>query len=195
MSLAIIVPYRDREEHLKIFVPYMNQYLPEDELIIVDQADNKPFNRGRLLNIGALNTLSDYLVFHDIDMLPIKVGYNERDGVTQIAFSEIQLINYLGGVTMFDKPTFKKSQGFHNDFFHRAEDNEMMFNLRSKKIPVLNRFGIFKQLPHERNSPEFIPELWEKAQLPRTVNMIQTCEYELISKEKKEGYTHIKVKL
>lgn len=195
MSLAIIVPYRDREEHLKIFVPYMKMYLPGDEIIIVEQADEKHFNRAKLLNIGFLNHKSDYYVFHDIDMLPIQVGYSERDGVTQIAFSDIQLIDYLGAVTMYERNIFIKSEGYHNDYFHRAEDNEMMFNLKSKKIPVLNRFGIFKQLQHERNGPEFIPELWEKAQLPRTKNMLETCEYKLISKEVKEGYTHIKVLL
>lgn len=195
MSLCIVVPYRNRSDQLKLFIPSMKSYLPDDQIIVVEQADNKPFNRAKLLNIGFLNSKSTHFVFHDVDMLPVKVAYVEREGVTQIAFSDIQLIDYLGGVTMFESKTFCEVGGYHNDYFHRAEDNEMMFNLKRLRIPVLNRFGIFKELPHERTGPEFIPELWKKAQEPRTKNMLKTCEYELISREVKEGYTHLKVKL
>jgi hypothetical protein len=80
---------------------------------------------------------------------------------------------------MFDQHTFIESGGYNNDFWHRAEDNEMMFNL---SMPVTNRFGIFRQLHHKRNGPEFIPELWQKAQLQRNVNMLKTCEYKLTNR-------------
>jgi hypothetical protein len=57
-KLAIIVPYRDREDHLKQFVPYMENYLLEDlegeadyRIFIINQDDDKPFNRAKLLNI------------------------------------------------------------------------------------------------------------------------------------------------
>lgn len=197
MSLSIIIPYRNRVEQLNIFIPCIKSYLPEANVFIVEQADDKPFNRGKLLNVGSQNVdhHNSYYVFHDIDMLPIKVSYRERDGVTQIAFSDIQLIDYLGGVTMFNPYEFVRSGGYHNDFWHRAEDNEMRFNLKRRGVPVLNRFGIFKQLPHERPEVEFDPVLWKKAQAPRTKDMLKTCEYKLISKELKDGYTHIKVEL
>lgn len=193
--LAIIVPYRDREHQLAQFIPHMNKYLPDAKIVIVEQADDKPFNRGKLLNIGSMHCTVSHYVFHDVDMLPINVSYAERKGVTQIAFSEIQVTDYLGGVTMFDWTTFMKSGGYHNDYFHRAEDNCMMFNLKRLGIPILNRFGTFHQLPHPRTGPEFIPELWQKAQLPRTKNMLATCEYEVVSKEDFVTHTHIKVNL
>lgn len=196
MSLSVIVPYRNREEQLNVFVPFIKSYLPDANVFIIEQADEKPFNRGKLLNVGSQNAVhSSYYVFHDIDMLPIKVSYKERDGVTQIAFSDIQLIDYLGGVTMFNPHEFVRSGGYHNDFWHRAEDNEMRFNLKRRGVPVLNRFGIFKQLTHERPPAEFDPVLWQKAQLPRTKDMLKTCQYELISKELKDGYTHLRVLL
>lgn len=195
MSLCIVVPYRDREEHLKVFIPSIQAYLPGDEIIVVEQADQKPFNRGKLLNVGFIHSDSTHVVFHDVDMLPVKVSYLERGNVTQIAFSDIQLVDYLGGVTMFERKTFKSAGGYHNDYFHRAEDNEMRFKLKKLGIPVLNRFGIFKELQHERPAIEFDPVLWQKAQLPRTKDMLKTCEYKLISKEVKDGYTHLKVEL
>lgn len=192
--LAIIVPYRDREEHLKQFIPHMNKYLPGVKIVIVEQADFQPFNRGKLLNVGFLESHNrDYFVFHDIDLLPIDCNYEGRMAVTQLASSSIQKDNYLGGATMFDKKIFLTIGGYHNDFWHRAEDNEMMFNLKRLKIPVVNRFGTFKQLRHPRTGPEFIPELWAKAQLPRNINMLETCKYELIFKEVYSTHTHLRV--
>ena len=55
-KLSIVVPYRNREEHLKQFVPYMEEYLAKEKIpfhiYIIHQADDKPFNRAKLLNVG-----------------------------------------------------------------------------------------------------------------------------------------------
>ena len=65
---------------LKVFLKKMNQYLSARkmnyEIIVVHQDDAKLFNRGTLLNIGfkyAENLNCDYVVFHDVDMLPLNV--------------------------------------------------------------------------------------------------------------------------
>lgn len=193
--LAIIVPYRNREDHLAQFMPHMNKYLPEAKIVIVEQADEKPFNRGKLINVGHLEEPSDFICAHDVDMLPVNVDYSTKWEVAQLASSEIQTTNYLGGVTMFNWHSFQTAGGYNNEFFSRAEDNEMMFNLKRLGVPVINRFGTFHQLPHPRTGPEFIPELWQKAQLSRTKNMLKTCEYQLISKEVHDTHVHLKVTL
>lgn len=194
--LTIIVPYRNREDHLKQFIPHMNKYVPDAKIIVVEQAGSGPFNRGRLLNIGFLEYPdANFYCFHDVDMLPIQVNYTYEIGVTQLASSEIQKIDYLGGVTMFDGKIFQAAGGYHNDYFHRAEDNEMRFRLRQLKIPVRNRFGQFRQLPHPRSGPEFIPELWQKAQIKRTSDVLKSCKYDLIFRQVHETHTHIKVML
>jgi hypothetical protein len=55
-KLGVIVPYRNREEHLKVFLKKMTQYLNARklnyEIIVVHQDDAKLFNRGMLLNIA-----------------------------------------------------------------------------------------------------------------------------------------------
>lgn len=193
--LAIIVPFRNRHEHLDHFIPHMNKYLPDAKIVIVEQADELPFNRGKLINVGFLEFPTDHICAHDVDMLPINVNYFEGPGVQQKASSEIQKQDYLGGVTIFDHETFWLMCGYHNDYWHRAEDNELMFHLKRLQIPIYNRFGTFFQLPHPRTGPEFIPELWQKAQLPRTKNMLKTCEYQLISKEVHDTHVHLKVTL
>lgn len=170
-DIAIIVPYRNRAEHLDIFLPHMQQYLKDADftwtITIVVQSDNLPFNRAKLLNIGAVNTPAMHYVFHDVDMLPVEVDYSPYNGVKQLAASTIQLNSYLGGVTMFSADAFRNSGGFHNDYFCRAEDNEMRFNLRRLGIPVLEKPGAFKNLPHTPNGKPFDRILWHRAMQPR----------------------------
>ena len=56
--LAIVVPYRDRAEHLAKFVPHVAAYFERDKLDrqiavtinIIEQWGNAPFSRGRLAN-------------------------------------------------------------------------------------------------------------------------------------------------
>lgn len=199
ISPIIVVPYRDRKDHLSQFIPHMRAFLPDAKIVIVEQADDKPFNRAKLLNIGFIEVPGEYYVFHDVDMLPVNVDYTTTIGVTQLASSEIQIRNYLGGVTMFDAETFKKVGGYNNEYFHRAEDNEMRFNLQKLKIPVLELHGEYKTLPHLNSSPSFIAALWYKAQQKRKVqDQLSCCNYKIISREevkKPDVYTHIKVEL
>lgn len=194
--LHIIVPYRDREEHKKQFIPHMRAYLPEAKIVVVEQSDDKPFNRGKLINIGYMETLPNYFVAHDVDMLPLEVDYFECAGVTQLAKSSIQKHGYLGGVTMFDKETFEKVGGYHNEYFHRAEDNELRANLQRLKIPVLELHGKFMFLPHPRSGPEFIASLWYKSQEPRVIqNQLGKWDYPAIEHIECRDYLHIKVAL
>ena len=55
MSL-IIIPYREREEHLKYFIentyPLIKKYMEGVRVVIIEQTSDKFFNRGKLLNIG-----------------------------------------------------------------------------------------------------------------------------------------------
>ena len=48
-DLAIMVPYRDREEHLKQFIPYMKNYLTRKgfsfDFYIIEQEEGKQSNR------------------------------------------------------------------------------------------------------------------------------------------------------
>ena len=192
---TIIVPYRNRQEHLQVFIPAMRAYLPEADIIVVEQADSKPFNRGKLINVGYLETKPDYFVAHDIDMVPLEVDYSPEP-IVQLACNDIQKVDYLGGVTLFSKESFEKLGGYHNDYFHRAEDNELAFNARRLSLPIVLCPGIFDQLPHERSKREFIPYLWMKAQQRRKIqNQMGICKYNLVSREQKEGYTLLKVEL
>ncbi len=156
------------------------------EIILVEQFnDGKDFNRGKLLNIGALFAKGYQFIFHDVDMIPAFDYYPALvySQVMQLAWSDIQTTDYLGGVTSFSQYAFFSLGGYSNNFFSRAEDNEMMFNIKRTKYTVVdNRFMHFVRLNHERTGVEFDHELWKKAQLPRAKDDgIEHCNFVLKS--------------
>jgi hypothetical protein len=128
-KLAIIVPYRNRLEHLGQFVPYMNAYLSERQIsntiYVIEQEAGKPFNRAMLLNIGFLEAglEHDYFVFHDIDMLPSDVDYTYRENPNHLAVAASQFggrlpyAEFFGGVTMFSRNSFVAANGFSNEYW------------------------------------------------------------------------------
>lgn len=153
-KLAIIVPYRDRETNLKIFIEYMHQFLTLQNLtyqiFLIEPEKNVMFNRGLLLNIGYLEALKeidfDCFVLHDVDMLPENLDNQyicNKNYPTQMAIS-VSIYKYLekapnyfineytGGVTSYSKDIFRKINGYSNLFFGwGGEDDDV--NIRSMK--------------------------------------------------------------
>ena len=160
-KLSIIVPYRDREEHLSKFIPYMEntEFLSgiDYEILVVEQ-DDKPFNRGKLLNVGAIESIgASYYCFHDVDMLPILSDYSYVEVPTHLAAEAEQFgyklpyLGYFGGVTLFDKHNFIKINGYSNDYWGwGAEDDDIMFRCIAKEIKPSRKNGRYQSLSHER---------------------------------------------
>lgn len=149
-KLGIIVPYRDRFEHLQIFkkrlLPYLNDRGYNFELIVVEQGDDKAFNRGKLLNVGFLyakKSKCDYIVFHDIDMVPIDVDYSYSDVPLQMATDfigetkRIVFDEYFGGVTMFPIQLFEAINGYSNDYWGWGyEDTDLLHRCKINGLPL-----------------------------------------------------------
>jgi len=161
-KLSIIVPYRNRKEHLDKFLPVIESCKFLDgidyEIVIVEQEEGKPFNRGKILNIGAVYSKnSTYYCFHDVDMLPISSDYSYVSIPTHLA-SEAQQFGfklpyngYFGGVTLFDKYSFTKINGYSNDYWGwGAEDDDVLFRCIAKGIRPARKIGRYLSLSHER---------------------------------------------
>lgn len=148
-KLGVIVPYRNRPEQLKVFKEYISNYLYSKrihhEVIIVEQQDDSPFNRGLLLNWGCRKaewTGCDYVVFHDIDMLPIDVDYSYTDTPVhlvenlEIPEEEDSLFyDYFGGVTMFSLRDIKRVNGFSNNYIGWGfEDDDLFLRCQEKGV-------------------------------------------------------------
>ena len=150
-KLAIIVPYRDRPAHLLTFKQSIVSYLKDKdidyELIIVEQDEAKTFNRGKLLNVGffyAKKLKCDYVVFHDVDMIPLEVDYSYSPKPIHLAsnfvstsdeFNRILWDEYFGGVTMFPSSIFEAINGYSNEYWGWGyEDDDLLF--RCKRFNV-----------------------------------------------------------
>ena len=151
-KLGIIVPYRNRRSHLKEFsrrvLRYMERFNIDYELIVVNQDDAKLFNRGALLNIGfkyAEKLECDYVVFHDVDMIPVNVDYSysevplhlsthflKNDDEGKEVFDE-----YFGGVTLFPMNYFKQIDGYSNKYWGWGyEDTDLLYRCVKKGVPL-----------------------------------------------------------
>lgn len=119
----ILIPYRNRESHLKYFLdntlPIFNQLLPNNKIVILHQANDKLFNRGKLLNVGFKENLdkTKYFITHDVDVNPfhdtVKNLYtdNVNEKVKGIFTSQH---NTLGGVVKISSDNISKINGFPN---------------------------------------------------------------------------------
>ncbi len=77
--VAIIIPFKNREEHLKHFLLNMHPFFSKQQLsygiYIIEPINNITFNRGLLMNIGFLESNKDSKgswqchAYHDVDML------------------------------------------------------------------------------------------------------------------------------
>ncbi len=145
LRLAVVVPYRDRDHHLRRFVPLMQKALEHQGIshrfYIIEQDDRRPFNRGALLNAGALlaREHEDYCVFHDVDMVPDRADYRWAS----MPLSLIENLRpekqrrpyryypeYFGGVTLVDNGVFHSVDGYSNRYRGwGCEDDDLLLRL------------------------------------------------------------------
>ena len=128
----------------------MDEYLTDldYQIFIIEQSDDKPFNRGKLLNIGfkyAVRKRCDYVVFHDVDKIPISIDYSYADYPIHLATNDIPFKEYFGGVTLFPVQDFQKINGFSNNYWGWGfEDDDLRYrcvkhNLHLNRLTFNNK--------------------------------------------------------
>lgn len=169
--VAIIVPYRDREDHLRAFLNNMHSLLPRQQIdygiFIVEQFGNGPFNRAMLMNVGAAEALKQYdfqcLVFHDVDLLP-EDDRNLYSCPVQPRHMSVAINSFLyrlpyddifGGVSAMTVEHFRQVNGFSNMFWGwGGEDDDMSNRLRQKKLYISRypaNIARYKMLKHAKD--------------------------------------------
>lgn len=164
--LAIVVPYRDREAHLQLFVPYLHDYFRHDKLDrqipwtlhIVEQADDLPFNRGQLANAAfrLVGDTADYLCIHDVDLLPLWADYAYPAQPARLCLHGTQVAEqayaYFGGVTAITMDDFGHCNGFSNGYWGWGlEDIDLRLRLLLSGLRVEARDGRYNALRHAHN--------------------------------------------
>jgi hypothetical protein len=174
--LKIVVPYRDRAGHLRDFLPHIREYLADSDIayhiVIAEQDEGLPFNRGAIKNAGfLLGGASDYTCFHDVDYLPLNADYGWTDDPACLvlvgaegrpvktggAVRRIQLdkVAFFGGAVMMPDDLFRRVNGYSNDYWGWGfEDTDLARRFASSDIACVRRPGVFCPLPHDSHGYE-----------------------------------------
>lgn len=166
--LVIVIPYRDRAEHLSKLLPHLVTYFERDrlaqaipyEIHIAEQAPGRPFNRGAMKNAGfaVAHSNADYVVFHDVDYLPIWADYSCVHRPTSLIAWGVQEIkddlpaNTPGCVVAVPVDDFVRVNGYSNDYWAWGfEDVDLQARLHMAGLKWERRDGTFMPLPHEHH--------------------------------------------
>lgn len=150
VRLIFIVPYRDRQQHLDMFLQHMTTHilcdLPPEyyRILIIHQCDTRSFNRGAMKNIGFLAVKQMYpntyrhitLVFNDVDCMPKTkkiLNYETTPGIVKhfygYKFS-------LGGIFSIHAGNFELINGFPCFWSWGYEDNMLQNRVHKYKLKI-----------------------------------------------------------
>ena len=164
----IIVPYRDRLEHMKYFIknycPLLKKNVVNSKVIFIEQDfSNNYFNRGMLLNIGfdLYKNNTKFYITHDIDSIP-------NENIIQKLFN---IDNYdvvkifephgssLGGIVKFSHDSIFSVNGFPNYIWGWGLEDRVLYyrykilniNCRDSNYGLQKSRRDFIFLPHKHN--------------------------------------------
>jgi glycosyltransferase involved in cell wall biosynthesis len=174
--LGIVIPYRNREAHLRQLLPHLTSFFQRDVgarkikplIVISEQMDDGKFNRGWCCNAGALavGSLCDYFCFHDVDYLPLWADYSyssrpvcivkwgaEDHPVRVDGGSRLRITmphDYFSGAILLDKGQLLNINGYSN-LYHGwgHEDGDLKARLRRLGLKTSARDGTFRHLDHD----------------------------------------------
>ncbi|XP_048778653.1 beta-1,4-N-acetylgalactosaminyltransferase bre-4-like isoform X2 [Ostrea edulis] len=177
-NVAVIIPIRDREDQLKILLNNLHPILHRQNLrysvYVVEQADEKDFNKGLLLNIGYRMALerSNYtcFVFQDVDLIPEddRIPYGCCRSPMHLSYA-IDKFSYslpdpklIGGVSAWRRVDFEAVNGWSNLFSNwGGEDDDMSYRIFAigKEInrmsPSITRYKMIKHKQSKTNENRF----------------------------------------
>ena len=181
-TYSVIIPYRDREEHLKVLIPALHNVLKDNkfEIIIAEQDDDQPFQKHALFNLASRYAKNNFLVFHDVDYIPNNdVSYDQDIDTTLFPLRKSNYVDNentplprneipdgykdfnldvgqcSGGIWVLSKELFKRINGFnplYKGWGREDDDTRERLKLLGYKWKR-NQQGTFNALPHETNSP------------------------------------------
>ncbi|XP_051944897.1 beta-1,4-galactosyltransferase 1-like [Xyrauchen texanus] len=216
-KVAMIIPFRNRDEHLKFWLYYMHPILQNQQLdygiyIIIQDGDDA-FNRAKLLNIGYAEALKEYdyqcFVFSDVDLIPMddrniyKCFSQPRHlSVSMDKFGfRLPYATFFGGVSSLSKEQYLNINGFPNNYWGWGGEDDDIFNRISIKGMSISRpdgmIGRCRMIRHGRdklNDPN--PQRFDQiAHTRQTMGQdgISSLSYKILNVEKDQLFTKITV--
>lgn len=181
MKYSIIIPYRNREEHLEVLLPRLQEKFADKdyEIIISEQGNEDNFQISIVNNIGFKEATGDVIILHQVDYYPAddldytftgtvtlmgaKAFFLDKDNASlrpehdipggYRSFSQAIDPNFYGGVVMMSREQFKVINGLNPLYKGWGnEDEDLRERLRWANISVQRqKEGTFFCLYHEDN--------------------------------------------
>lgn len=172
-KVAIIIPYRDRVNHLAVLLHHLHPILQRQQvdytIFVVEQAGTGKFNRAMLMNVGALEALKHYpfncFIFHDVDLL-LEDDRNlytcpEQPRHMSIAIDTMKYRlpynDIFGGVSAMTVDQFRTVNGFSNKFWGWGGEDDDMSNRIKHHGFFVSRYpanvGRYTMLTHKKDNP------------------------------------------
>ncbi|XP_077004066.1 beta-1,4-galactosyltransferase 1 [Tamandua tetradactyla] len=216
-KVAIIIPFRNRQEHLKYWLYYLHPILQRQQLdygiYVINQAGDSMFNRAKLLNIGFQEALKDYdyncFVFSDVDLIPMD------DHNTYRCFSQprhisvamdkfgfrLPYVQYFGGVSALSKQQFLTINGFPNNYWGWGGEDDDIFNRLvfrgmsiSRPNAVVGKCRMIRHSRDKKNEPN--PQRFERIAHTKETMLsdgLNTLTYQVLDMQRYPLYTKITV--
>ncbi|XP_026148171.1 beta-1,4-galactosyltransferase 2-like [Mastacembelus armatus] len=170
-KVAIIIPFRNRHEHLKHWLHYLHPILMRQQLdygvYVINQDGEGIFNRAKLMNAGYVEALKEYdyecFVFSDIDLVPTddRNIYKCFDNPRHLAVAmdkfnfQLPYNNYFGGVSSLSKKQYLRINGFPNTYWGWGGEDDDIFQRIIFRGMSISRpdlvIGRYKMIKHERD--------------------------------------------
>ncbi|XP_053311470.1 beta-1,4-galactosyltransferase 3-like [Spea bombifrons] len=215
---AIIIPYRNRDVHLRYLLYHLHPFLQRQQLhyaiFLVQQAGNGTFNRAKLLNVGVREALRlddwDCLIFHDVDLVPendynlyVCDGYSPKHLASAMDKFHYRLPywEYFGGVSALTPEQYMRINGFPNSYWGwGGEDDDIAMRVRLSGMSIARTplaLGRYKMIPHDRDTGND-ENTRRYSQLRNTRRTwrddgMNSLFFKLLSREKAPLYTNITV--
>ena len=180
---------------------------------VIEQDDEYPFNRGKLMNVGFAEALKDKNftchVFHDVDLLP-ENDFNDYGCPTSPRHLSraIDKFNYrlpynqiFGGVEMFRREHYERVNGFSNSYWGwGAEDDDLYKRVTQHGLQLTRpsaeegRYTMIQHRESQEKNPNRFQQLIDSKQ-EFVLDGLSSLQYTVLSKESLPLYTLIKVDL
>ncbi|WKY12170.1 hypothetical protein Q1695_003614 [Nippostrongylus brasiliensis] len=218
--MAIIVPFRDRDEHLRIMLNNLHPFLMKQKLdyaiIVVEQVRDQTFNRAKLLNVGFVEAAKMYkwecYLFHDVDLLP----ENDRNlhkcpaknprhmAVAMDKFGyKLAYENMFGTSSALTDEQFREVNGFSNRYWGWGGEDDDMFTRIKEAGYLIDRYNTsiarYKMIRHGRDDGNEVNpcrfKLLSHTKKDWQKDGLNTLAYRIVNITVKKLYTHIMVDL
>lgn len=216
-KVAIIIPFRNRQEHLKYWLYYLHPILQRQQLdygiYVINQAGDSKFNRAKLLNVGFHEALKDYdyncFVFSDVDLIPMDDRNTYRCfsqprhisvAMDKFGFS-LPYVQYFGGVSALSKQQFLTINGFPNNYWGWGGEDDDIFNRLvfkgmsiSRPNAVVGKCRMIRHSRDKKNEPN--PQRFDRIAHTKETMLsdgLNSLTYKVLDIERNPLYTKITV--